>query len=105
MTLDGHGGSTAIDVTDEAIWLARNDGRVTRFETGDRSIASYPVGGSNVDLAAGPSSIWVADSLGRTVRAVDPKTGTVTGAIKVGGRPAGVAIAPDGSIWVTIQAP
>lgn len=105
MTLDGSGGSTAIDVTDEAVWLARNDGRVTRFKTGDRSIASFAVGGTNVDLAAGPSSIWVADSLGRTVRAVDPKTGAVRSTVNVGGRPAGVAIAPDGSVWVTIQAP
>ena len=56
-------------------------------------------------IAASDSGVWVADVLGRDVIRVEPASGAVGATIAVGGQPSAIAIAPEGSIWVTIQGP
>jgi DNA-binding beta-propeller fold protein YncE len=50
-------------------------------------------------LAAGFGSIWVSERLGRQVVRVDPNSGTVTAAIRVGAEPESLQPA-DGRMWV-----
>ena len=105
ITLDGSAGSVAIDVAEDAIWLARADGRVTRVAETGGAPTSFDIKASATDVAADHDSAWAADLLGSKVIRVDATTGEVRARIPVGGRPAAVAIGPDGSVWVTLQAP
>ncbi len=105
LSLGGAAGSVALDVTEDAIWLARSDGQLTRVNPVSRSPTTFDIGGHATALAVDATTVWAADLLGSAVRRVDAGNGTVLATLKVGGRPAGVAIAPDGSVWVTIQAP
>ena len=103
--LQGDGGTTSIDATDSEVWLARGAGRVTRYDPLTGAQASLTVDGSISIIAASRDSLWAADGLARRVLRVHPDTGKTLATVPVGGRPSGMAIAPDGSIWVTIQAP
>jgi class 3 adenylate cyclase len=105
VSLDGDQGSVAMGVSESAIWLARADGLLTRVSPAGGSVATFDLGGKATSLAASASVVWNGDLLGAVVRRVDAATGQVVATITVGGRPAGVAIGPDGSAWVTIQAP
>jgi class 3 adenylate cyclase len=99
---DEHGGVTAMDVTESAVWLGRVDRTLSRLDQGTNARQAFPLGVEVKALAAGPDAIWVADNAGAVVLRVDPSTGKAI-PIVVGGRPAGIAIATDGSVWVTIQ--
>jgi class 3 adenylate cyclase len=105
LTIDGDSGTVAIDVTDDAIWLARGDGRLTRVPASTGSPTTFDVGAMATAIAADRDTVWATDLLGARVIRVDAATGDVTARIPVGGRPAGVAIGPDGSVWVTLQGP
>jgi YVTN family beta-propeller protein len=55
-------------------------------------------------LAAAPaaaSDAYITEQLAGALAIVDLDTGTVTGRVAIGGAPAGVAVHPDGSVWVT----
>ncbi len=102
--LDGAGGSTSIDATDTVVWFGRTDGRVTRLDPIHRGVTSFATGGQVRDIAAGADVVWVTDESARVVRRVATDTGSVV-TIPVGGQPGDIAIGPDGSVWVTLQAP
>ncbi len=91
-----------MDVTGAAVWLGRADGSLTRLDPVTRARQTFDLGVRVKALAAGPEAIWAADYEGAVVLRLDPSTSKVV-PIVVGGRPAGVAIAADGSVWVTIQ--
>jgi streptogramin lyase len=101
---DNHGGITAMDATDSAVWLGRGDGSLTSLDPGTNGRRQFALGdGVKVTaVAAGPDAIWVADDGGNVVLRVDPATDQVS-SIPIGGRPGGIAVAADGSVWVTIQ--
>lgn len=103
--LDSHGGTVAIDASGSSVWLARSDGYLTRFDPLGGSPSSSDSGAEIAAIAAGDSSIWAAHALSRTIARFDPATGKRVATIPVGGQPADVAIASDGSVWVTIQGP
>jgi class 3 adenylate cyclase/streptogramin lyase len=104
VSLNGDVGSTSIDVTSEAVWFGRDDGSVTRLDLGGRQQTSHDTGGSVAAIAAGPDVAWITDDQARVVRRIVPSTGELA-AVPVGGRPSGLAIAGDGSVFVSIAAP
>jgi class 3 adenylate cyclase/streptogramin lyase len=106
ITLDSvHGGIVALSATAETLWLVRSDGWLTRYDTGSRASESFHVVDAATAVGVDEHAVWAADLLHATIARVDPETGRTLATVKVGGRPAGVAIAPDGSAWVTIQGP
>jgi DNA-binding beta-propeller fold protein YncE len=105
ITLEGDAAATSIDATDREVWLVRTDGRLTRYDSLSGSQLSFPVEGSIRTIAVGADSVWVVDGLAARVRRLDPQTGKTLATIAVGGQPSGIALAPDGSLWVTVQAP
>jgi class 3 adenylate cyclase len=101
---DEHGGVAAIDATDAAVWLARADGTLTRLDPETEARESIEIDGTHVSqVAVGADGVWVVDPQSGHVRRVDPSTRRADPPIDVGGRPAGIALGPDGSPWVTIQ--
>ncbi len=100
-----HGGANAIAATPNAVWLLHDDGYLTRMDTSVGGIRSSKVLDAASTVAATDQSVWVVDVLHATVASVDPASGERVASVRVGGHPAGIAIAPDGSAWVTIQGP
>jgi class 3 adenylate cyclase/streptogramin lyase len=100
-----HGGTTAIATSPTALWLLRSDGYVTRLDLASGGTLSGPAMGAKTGIAASAEGVWVVDLLARHAIRVDPSTGAVVVVVPVGGQPSAVAIAPDGSVWVTLQAP
>ena len=103
--LQGDSGTAAIDATEGPVWLARGDGRLTKLDPTRGQQETFNVTGSIRSISASEDSVWVADGEATRVLRVDADTGNAVASVAVGGRPADVAIAPDGSVWVTIQAP
>lgn len=99
---DELGGIISMDVTDSAVWLGRELGTLIRIDPVTRARRTFSIGVRAQALAAAPDAVWVVDYEGAIVLRLDPSTGK-TAPIVVGGRPAGIAIATDGSVWVTIQ--
>jgi class 3 adenylate cyclase/streptogramin lyase len=100
-----HGGSIAVSPMHDTLWLVRTDGWLTRYDTGSGASQSFRVVDAATAVAADEHVVWAADLLHATIAKVDPASGLTLTTIKVGGRPAGIAIAPDGSVWVSIQGP
>jgi class 3 adenylate cyclase len=103
--LVSHGGTVAIDASGSSVWLGRSDGYLTRFDPLGGSPSSFDTGAEITAIAAGDSSVWAAHALSRSLERFDPSTGKRIATIPVGGRPADVAVASDGFVWVTIQGP
>ena len=55
-------------------------------------------------IAADESGVYAASGDGHEVIRLDPASLAVTGRVDVGGRAGGVAVAPDGSVWVAVSA-
>jgi DNA-binding beta-propeller fold protein YncE len=100
-----HGGALDIAASTRAVWLLHDDGYVTRIDAATGALLSTQVLAAGTAIAATDDWVWAADRLGSKVASIDPITGRPQPSISVRGRPAGVAIASDGSVWVTIQAP
>ena len=64
-----------------------------------RSVASFPVGNGAAAVAYGDGSLWVGNVTDDTISRIVPATGSIA-TIPLSGRPAGIAIAPEG-VWVT----
>jgi YVTN family beta-propeller protein len=65
-------------------------------------VKAISVGVDPVALAVGPDAIWVANSGDGTVSRIDPGTNSVTGTIRIGHRPLGVAVG-DGLVWASVR--
>lgn len=99
---DGRGGVVSMDVTDSAVWLGRADGSLTRLDPGTGGRQTFAVGSRVTAVAAAPGAVWAIDDGAGSVARVNVTTGEAV-RIALGGRAAGVATGPDGSVWVTIQ--
>jgi class 3 adenylate cyclase/streptogramin lyase len=100
-----HGGVTAMIASDAYLWLARSDGALTRLDPETGSLDSFIAAGPVSALASGTGSLWTADRARGVVHRVDQADGATEATIPVGGHPAGLVVAADGSVWVTIQGP
>jgi streptogramin lyase len=70
---------------------------------GDRLVATITVPRAPCALAADATSVWVTGGTTGELIRIDPSTNAVTGKVAFeAGSPCGVAIGPDGRIWVAL---
>jgi YVTN family beta-propeller protein len=67
-----------------------------------RAQAVIPVGSRPIDVAVGPTSVWVTNECDGTVSRIDPRTDAVVGSIDVGFRPRWLA-AEGEFLWVGVS--
>ncbi len=95
-------GPTGVAVGFGSVWVANGqDGTVSRVDPETLAvIETIPVGDDPSAVAAGDESIWVTTEHGSVAR-IDPADNGVE-PIAVGGRPAGVAVSPQG-VFVAVR--
>ena len=105
------GGGSEIAVAEGTVWVASEVGVVRLNRSSDAVSATIPLDvGVPTGLAAGEGSIWLVTrpafqccplkAIGTgTLTRIDPSTNSVAATLRLGGRPAGLAVA-DGSVWV-----
>jgi YVTN family beta-propeller protein len=80
-------------------WLAYREANLVVRIDATGAIIPIPVGRAPVAVTVGRRAVWVADSLGDTVKSIDPATSSVITTTEVGSAPSGIAEG-DGSVWV-----
>ena len=65
--------------------------------------ATIPTGRGTSGIATGAGSVWVTNTIDRTVSRIDPSSAQVVDQIDVGGRPREIAVGA-GGVWVTAYA-
>ncbi len=80
-----------------SVWVANTlDGTVSRIDPRTSVVTStIEVGESPSGIAAGDDAVWVSTEYGASIVRIDPETNVAT-RIPIGGRPAGLAVAPAG---------
>ena len=102
--LNAEPGSVA--AAEGAVWVATRDGTVLRVDPVRDEVLGAPIRfmpprrGENVTVRAGAGGVFVLDGSGGRVTRIDPRSGRVTGRVRLGGTLDGATVA-DGSVWVT----
>jgi streptogramin lyase len=97
-------GPTALAVGGDSVWMAWDDGSVSRFSRGGELRQSIDTAELASDILFAAEMVWVADPFAGELIVLDPKTGTVVNRIDVGGSPTALASPDDEIIWVMDQA-
>ena len=98
------GAATGLATLDGDLWVAHKSGQVARAGDPAAMPAVATIAPTLTAIAADASGVYVANGDGHQVLELDPSSLAVVRTIDVGGRAAGVAVAPDGSVWVTVSA-
>ena len=61
-----------------------------------------PVGGGPIGIAADAKSVWVANGAAGTLVRIDPETSKLSGPVRLGNPPRGLAMAPQG-VYVAVR--
>lgn len=69
---------------------------------GDRLLATMTVDLSPCAMAADKNAVWITSGANKLVDRVDPTTNTIAAKIPTNGSPCGIAIGPDGRVWVAV---
>lgn len=69
---------------------------------GDRLVATIVVPLAPCAMAVDATSVWVTGSATAELVRIDPATNAVVGKVTLEGSPCGVAIGPDGRVWVAL---
>src|SRR3989442_703576 len=100
------GGDPHTLVLDEQgiVWFTVQSGdRIGRLDTRTGAFTEYKTRGRPYGIALDRAgNVWFCELAGDRLGRLDPKTGTITElALERGSQPRRMAIAPDGSLWVT----
>jgi class 3 adenylate cyclase len=98
------GRATGLATEDGDLWVAYEGGQVAHARVPSVTPVAASVAPTLTAIAADPSGVYVATGDGHQVLQIDPSSLAVLRTIDVGGRADGVAVAPDGSVWVTVSA-
>jgi len=107
------GEATALATLARDLWIGYSGGQVARVDSDlasgvisdvGKAAAVATVAAKLSGLAADDSGVYAASGDGHELIRLDPASLAVTGRVDVGGRAGGVAVAPDGSVWVTVSA-
>jgi sugar lactone lactonase YvrE len=100
-TIDtGHTGSGALAYKEPYLWVANQDGYLTRIDSRTNGVTSFAVGSPEWPaLVAEGQAIWISAPLDNIVARFDPATGTVSRTVRAGSRPQGFAFRGN-EIWV-----
>ncbi|WP_438856029.1 Vgb family protein [Agromyces sp. M3QZ16-3] len=97
-------GSTFLAIGPDAVWIMNQGGGVSRVDPAtNRVVATIPANPNGIrggDIAATADAVWVQANGFLGVQ-VDPRTNTVVRRIRPGLGSGGIAIAADGSVWIT----
>lgn len=96
-------GATALAAIGNDIWVAFGDGKVVRRSTESVVAAVNQVATTLAGIAGGANDVWAVSEDDHSVIRVDPDSLAAEHRIDAGGKASGVAVAPDGSVWVTIR--
>src|SRR2546428_1593963 len=101
------GGDPHTLVLDEQgiIWFTVQSGdRIGRLDTRTGAFTEYKTRGRPYGIALDRAgNVWFCELAGDRLGRLDPKTGTITElALERGAQPRRMAVAPDGSLWVTL---
>ncbi len=101
------GGDPHTLVLDEQgiIWFTVQSGdRIGRLDTRTGAFTEYKTRGRPYGIALDRAgNVWFCELAGDRLGRLDPKTGTITElALERGSQPRRMAVAPDGSLWVTL---
>ncbi len=94
----------AVDAAGVFAWVSnRDDGTVSRIELAGRRVdGTFPVGHQPFGVVVGSTGrVWIAAEGVDEVRALDSATGSLLAVVPTEDRPRGLALAPDGRLWVT----
>ncbi|HKS78226.1 MAG TPA: hypothetical protein VJQ07_05090, partial [Gaiellaceae bacterium] len=86
-----------------SLWSANSGaGTVSRISPTQRKVvATVKVGQAPVCVAFAGGSVWVGDFTANALYRISPATNRVVATIHLQGPAAGIAQAPDGSVWVS----
>lgn len=96
-------GRLALVADDDFLWIAGQDGYLTRIDTRSGRVTSHLRIGTSNGLASGFGGIWVASTAADAIIHVDARTGRIVGRIPIGGIPASVIAGP-GGVWAATPA-
>ncbi len=97
-------GPTAIAVGGGSVWMAWDDGSVSRFGRDGELRESIDAAELASDILFAAEMVWVADPFAGELVVLEPRTGAVVNRIDVGGSPTALTSADDEIIWVMDQA-
>jgi DNA-binding beta-propeller fold protein YncE len=98
------GRATSLATLDGDLWVAYEGGQVARVDEPSVTPVAVTVAPTLTAIAADASGVYATSGDGHQVLELDPSTLAVLQGIDVGGQAEGVAVAPDGSVWVTVSA-
>src|SRR5581483_1102898 len=94
-------GADDVAVGDRSVWvIGRSTGVLSRIDPTARTVAGTTPVDDPTAVAIGPDAVWIANGANGTVSKIDPSTGYLEAAFPVGGQANGIAVAPDGHVWV-----
>ena len=95
-------GPSGIAVGAGAVWVAnRLDGTVSRIDPRTGGVKVIPVGEGPSAVASGSRVVWVSNERAGMLSRIDPDVNKVVQIVKIGNRPAGVALAGD-TLYVAV---
>lgn len=100
---------TAVAGDDEGVWVTSeaND-ELQRFDPVDGTTLFTLGSGDGIPdgptaIAIGANGVWVGSDLQSVIVRIDPATNEVIDRLSIDGIAAGMAVDPDGNVWVTVR--